>query len=309
MIAVGVCIRKFGMTDKKFTTQLTAVIMQVCLPCLIFYSVAYPKIDGQPVLFSLENLKTYGVAVLLGAVAILLGLLAGQTAYWLSKDKNAARILRYGLTLCTYSFVGIPIMESLLGPAAVATYAFFVIPVRVGYYALPEPLMTPPGAGGEKTSLLKSVGKAFLSPQLLAVVIGVVFWVFSLRLPAFVDYVVNSLNKLTTPLALLMCGMLIAEYDFRKMLNLKYFLLPVLRCVMMPAIFFCISLLLPRFGVPEMLCKMFVIYAALPVPSLISVWTVKYDPDPGNHFMAACTYTLSVILCVLTIPIWNWLMG
>ena len=129
------------------------------------------------------------------------------------------------------------------------------------------------------------------------------------KLPSVIDYAVNSLNKLSSPLALLLIGMLIAEYNFKQLLNVKYVLLPVLRCVLMPALFFAASLLLRQLGISDELCRMFVIYAALPVPSLIAVWTMKFDPNPDNHLMAACTCTISMILCMLTIPVWNILMG
>ena len=314
MIAVGVGIRKFNLTDKEFTSRLTTLVLQVCIPCLIFYSVAYPTTKNAegitvPVEFSAEALSQYGIAIILGAASILLGLLVGQIFYWCSKDKNSGRIVRFGLTLCNFSFMGIPIMEALFGPGFLATYAFFLIPVRIGYYTLPEYLMTPPGSNSTKKSFLQVVKGIFLSPQLIAVILGLIFWIFGWKLPSFIDYAVNSLNKLSSPLALLLVGMLIAEYKFKQLLNVKYVLLPVLRCILMPALFFAVSLLMRRFGVSDELCRMFVIYGALPVPSLITVWTMKYDPNPDNHLMSVCTCTISMILCMLTIPIWNTLMA
>jgi predicted permease len=188
-------------------------------------------------------------------------------------------------------------------------YAFFLIPVRLAYYGLSEPLMTPPELKGAKKSIGDLLKKTFLTPQMIAVFLGVVFWVLGWKLPAAINYCVKSLNTISSPLALLVCGMVIAEYDFKKLLHLEYFVLPVLRTVAMPALFFGISRLLLMAGVDSLLCNMFVVYGALPTASLLPVYAVKYDPDPENQLHAAGVSMISVFLSAITVPIWYLLLG
>ena len=62
-------------------------------------------------------------------------------------------------------------------------------------------------------------------------------------------------------------------------------------------------------GVEPVLCQILVIYAALPVASLLPVYSVKYDPNPENHLDAADASILSVLLSALSIPVWYMLIS
>jgi predicted permease len=143
---------------------------------------------------------------------------------------------------------------------------------------------------------------------MIAVVLGLVFWVGGWHLPAAINYCVKSLNSICSPLALLLCGMVIGEYDFKKLLHLEYLVLPLLRTVAMPALLFGVSRLLLLAGVDELLCNMMVVYGALPTSSLLPVYAMKYDPDPENHLRAAGVSMISVLMSAFTIPVWYLLL-
>ncbi len=303
MNIIGIFIRKSGVTNKDFTTKLTAVVMDFCIPCLIFYSIS------NATEFSMDSLSSCLIAAALGTIALFISLLVGQCFYLISKKSNSGRITRYGLTFCHFSFMGIPVIEALFGELGTFYYAFFQFSIRIAYYALSERLMTPLGMKNEKKSigvLLKSI---FFTPQMFAVILGLLFWITGWTLPGPINNCVYSLNSISSPLALLLCGMVIAEFDFKRLLRLEYLKLPLLRTVLMPALFFGISRLLLLLNIDEILCQIFVIYAALPVASLMSVYALRYDPDPENHLMAAGTSAISVLLSAVTIPIWYMLIS
>lgn len=298
MNCIGIFIRKSGAVNSSFSGQLTNMLMKFCIPCLIFYSIA------NATEFSMSELKNCFILIILGAVAIGLGLLIGQTCYMVSHKSGLGRIMRYGLTFPHFSFMGIPVMAALFGDIGTFYYSFFLIPVRIFYYVLSEKLMTPADKRHEKKSVLHFVKNVLLIPQLIAVFLSLVFWVTGLRLPSVIDYCVKSLNSISSPLALLLCGIIIGDYDFKKLLHLEYLLLPLLRGLVAPAVFWGIAKLLLLCGIAEMPCLMFVIFAALPVSSLVPVYAVKYDPDPENHLRAAGSGVISVLFSALSVPLW-----
>ena len=302
MNAIGIVIRKSGMVNKDFSSRLTNIVLNICVPCLIFHSI------NNAAEFSVEALRNCVVILILGVIVIILPLVIGQIIYWKMHKSGAGRNIRYGLTFCHFSFMGIPVIAELFGDIGTFYYTFFLVPVRIGYYSLSEQLMTPPGADGAKKEPGKVVKKALLSPQLIAVIVGLLFWVAGWELPESIHYCVKSLSSICSPLALLLCGMVVAEYDFKALVNFKYLRLPILRTVVMPALFFLLSRLLVMMGVEILLCKILVIYTALPVASLLPVYSIKYDPDPDNHLDAAGACILSVLLSAVTIPIWYMLL-
>ena len=103
--------------------------------------------------------------------------------------------------------------------------------------------------------------------------------------------------------------MVVAEHDVRSLLKRKYLRLPLIKTVAVPAVFFLCSRLLLAAGVEPVLCQILVIYSALPVASLLPVYSVKYDPDPANHLDAAGASILSVLLSAVTIPVWYMLIS
>lgn len=302
MNLIGLGIRKSGLTNQEFTTRLTAVVMEVCIPCLIFYSIS------SATEFSVQSLSDCLAAVLLGTLALFFALAVGQVFFLLWKKSAAGRILRYGLTFSHYAFMGIPVVEALFGEIGTFYYAFFQFSIRIAYYALSERLMTPASTCAEKSSLWRVLRSTLLTPQMLAVFLGLLFWVTGWSLPAPIHNCVYTLNSIASPLALLLCGMVIGAFDFKRLLRLEYLLLPLLRTLLMPALFFGISRILLVLGVDELLCQIFVIYSALPVASLMSVYAVKYDPDPNTHLMAAGTSAISVLLSAFTIPVWHMIL-
>lgn len=302
MNIIGIAIRKTGVTNKEFSNRLTSLLMKFCIPCLIFNSIS------NAMEFSLESLSNCLVVIVLGTVAIFLSLAIGQIFYLISKKSSLGRLTRYGLTFCHFSFMGIPVMEALFGSLGTFYYAFFLIPVRIVYYAISERLMTPPGTEGAKKSLGATVKNTLLSPQMLSLFLGLIFWVTGWQLPTALNYCVKSLSSISSPLALLLCGMVIGEHNFKQLLRFEYLKLPLLRTILMPAIFFAISRLFPLLGVEPMLVQMFVIFASFPVAALMAVYAVKYDPNPDNHLMAAGSSALSVLLSAITIPIWYMLL-
>ncbi len=297
MNCVGMFVRKAGIVKSDFASQLTGLLMKICLPCLIFRSVS------QAVEFSLDALKQCGIVILIALITIVLSFLLGQLSYLLSGKSGFGRIMRYGLIFSHFSFMGIPVIQALYGDVGIFYYSFFLIPVRIAYYSLSEPLMTPPGLGKDRKSMSEIVRSSAMNPCLISVALGLVFWVAGWQLPSVIDYCVKSLSGITSPLALLLCGIILSEYDIRKLLHLKYLLLPVARTVIMPLLFILLTLPLHNTSVDDMVWQITVIFTAMPVASLLPVYTLQYDPDTDNQLNAAGACFFSVLMSIITVPI------
>ena len=169
--------------------------------------------------------------------------------------------------------------------------------------------MTPPGSAKEKKSIWKQVRSAVLNPCLIAVALGLVFWIGNWQLPEVLNYCVKCMSSICSPLALLLCGLIIADYDFKSLLRLKYLWTPLLRTVAMPALFYALFRPLLAVGLEKIIFQMVVVYCALPTSSLLPAYAVQYDPDPENQLNAAAASVWSVLLSAVTIPIWFLIVG
>ena len=301
MTLLGVFIQKMKFVGPNFADELTSMIMKVLFPMLVFYS-----IKSAPS-FTAETLTTCLLVMVIGTAVMFISLGIGQIFYLRSGKDGMGRILRYAVTFTHFTFMGMPVIDVLFGSMGTLYYVFFMVPVRIFYYALPQPLMTPPELK-TKRSLGATIKGVALNPSLIAVALGLVFWITGWQLPTVIDYVVKQCYSICSPLGLILCGLILGKYDFKRLISVRYIKAPILRLIVMPAIFLGLTRLLLLTSIDPIIPNMIVIYAALPTASLLPAYALQYDPDPENQFTAAGTCVISTLFSTVTIPLWHLLL-
>lgn len=296
MLAVGFFAVRAHIVGENFEKQLTSLIMKIILPCMIVKSMMGA--------FSWDELKHCGQLVVIAIVmwAITFGL--GQLVFRIMGKTSSARIMRFSMMYTNFTFVGIPVVEALFGDTGVFYFVVFLVPYRMVYYSSAEPLLSPPGHTLEKRTW-KDKLKGWFSPPVVAVIIGLILYLTQLQLPSPITGVINSLGSCASPLGMLLCGMSLGKYPIKKLLRPRYFLLPLVRNLLLPALFLGLSLLV---GLEKELAQIVVMFAALPVASLLAAFTIQYDPDEEAQFEAAAAVLLSTFFCAFTIPLWAYLL-
>ncbi len=295
MTCIGIFTAKMKIVPDTFAGHLTNFLMKVALPCLIFVSINTNE-------FSFDLLRNCFFALIAGLVVMLLFLLIGHIFYLIMGKSGVGRVMRYGLTFPHYSFMGIPIMDALFGTTGNLYYVMFLVPVRILYYTLSPRLLGPSG-GKEKKSVAETL-KTIFNPCMCAVIIGVLFWVFGWKFPTVIQYCVDSLNKICSPLGLLLCGLVLGRNQIRQLINPRFFRLPLARTILMPLIFLILTRPLKSLGMDPVLCDMIVIYAALPCASLTAAYALQYEPEQDVQFEAAGSVFIATLLSTFTIPMW-----
>ena len=304
MTMVGFFARKRGIVHETFAGQLTNFVMRITLPMLIFHSVR------SSVEFTPEALRDCGVAVIAGFFVMAVSLGIGQLLWMVTGKGGYGRILRYAVTFTHFSFMGIPVVEALFGSVGTMYYAFFITPVRIFYYALSEPLMTPPELKKEAPSSSAFIKKTLTNPALIAIALGILFWVTGWKIPEVSNYVIKQCASLCSPLGLILCGLTMGNHDLRAMFTIDNLKIPLLRLIVLPALAMAAVLPLVRAGLlTSLLGQIIVIFMALPAASLLPAYAMRYDPEEKNHFLAAGASVLSTLFSLLTLPIWYVLMN
>ena len=296
-VGIGFFAVKAHIVGENFEKQLTALIMKILLPCMIVKSMMGA--------FSWNELKLCGQLVVIAIVlwAITFGL--GQLVFRLMGKTSSARIMRFGMMYTNFTFVGIPVIESLYGATGVFYFVIFQVPYRMVYYSSAEPLLSPPGLQ-RKERTLKDKLKGWFSAPVVAVLVGLILYLTQLQLPTPITGVIHSLGSCASPLGMLLCGMSLGKYPIRRLLRPRYFWVPLVRNLLLPALILGLSLLI---GLEAQLAQVVVMFTALPVASLTAAFTIQYDPDQENQFEAAAAVLLSTTLACLTIPLWSWVLS
>lgn len=290
-------MQKIKMVKDDFDGQLTSFLLNISFPCLIFNSMVAES-------FSVEVLEDCAIVLVLSIGVCAIQFVLGHITYLLMGKSGSGRITRYGMTFVHYAFMGVPVIEALFGAEGLFYYSVFQIPVRILYFGTNKELLSPPGMASGSPRIKEKVKQVLSNPCLIAVVVGLVFWILGWKLPSAVSSCVTSLSKTCSPLGLILCGLALGKFDFRKLLNIRYLRLPVIRTVILPAFFFVLTRFLISAGVNPVIANIAMIYTALPVPSLLAAFTMKYDSDQEIQFEAAGSTLIATILSTVTVPIW-----
>ena len=184
-MAVGFFCRKKGIFNDAARDKLTDFVVLITLPCMIFESFHME--------FSLESLKQGGVAVLIATAMAAAALLLGKVLYnrFPYQEKS---ILQYGTLVTNSGFAGLPVVSGAYGDEGLFLGSLFIIPTRILMWSAGISLFT-------KADAKQAVRKVLLNPGIIAVEVGLVWMLFQLPLPHFVDTAVDNLGACTSPMA------------------------------------------------------------------------------------------------------------
>ncbi len=281
-VFVGILLRKIGIVDKKFSSQLSAVLFNFFLPCLI--------ID---VIFNTLDTKTLSQNYNLAIIALInmaAGLAVGYVLYLALKSKG----LQYGVSgfasvFSNFSFMGIPIVaaiygEEVLGLLLIYNLPFYFLVNIVGYMVM----------ASEKKVDVKKV----LNPSTIAMILGFILLALNIKLPYVVAEVVEYSSAVVSPMAMLTVGLTIGGSKVLDMLkNYKVYIISVVRLLVLPLLTLAVLVLLGYEGATLYLP---VIITAMPVAanmSIIAGAINKYEE------ITAQIIFVSTGLSLITIPL------
>ncbi len=292
MISIGIFAVRSGIIGKEFEESLISFMISITIPCMIIQSFDVP--------FSPEQLRQCGLVLSLSLLMLLFYFVLGQGMYTLTGKGARGRAFRFGTMFTNFTFMGLPVIQSLFGQEGLFLFVLFVIPFRLAYFSLAKPFLTPPELK-EKGRGPKAFLQAIFTPPVIAVFIGLGLYFFQLKLPAPVSHILTSVGNVTSPMGMILCGISLGGFQPREFLHLKHFFLPVFRNFALPALTVLLLFFLP---VPVLMKKIIVIFAAMPVASLLAAFTAQYDPDPRAKLESGGAVFFSTLLSALSIPLW-----
>jgi predicted permease len=185
-----------------------------------------------------------------------------------------------------------------LYPALLMYYNVFGTLVRVTNYALIVPLL---GGKAEKRSGKEKL-KDLFSPPFVSVLIGLSIYFSPFSLTGPLAGAVTALGSMTSPLGMIIIGLVLAGARFGDILKKPAALfVAAMRLIILPALALGVMLLL---GVGEPLVKIVMLFVAMPMGTLLPAYLMRFRPGVDGELMAGVCVCLTSVLCIFTIPVW-----
>lgn len=301
---IGYVAARVGFLTSDVRPKLSALIFNVTLPCTILASVG--EVDSSA---GAEQVRW---SFVLGAALFFVMLAAAALACLALRAPSDERPLYLFMGVLTNTgFIGFAVLESLFGGGSVFLGSIFIAVSNVFLYSIGVGVLT---SGGEKnaeknvasarSSRMAEVLKNVLNVPMVASVIALVVFFSNVPLPGPVAQAVDMVGGATSPLAMMLVGLAIAEADLRRVLgNGLLWGFSAIRFLLAPAA--CYLLLAPV--VPDPLSLgVFIVMLAMPTGSMAAAIASTYG-RPGELLSQGTI--VSTIASFAIVPVLMALMG
>lgn len=277
-------------------------VLYIALPALLFIAVARADIsDLKQWGFILSTLMGIGVTYLV----------AGLIAKAMGTGLPQSSILCMGASYGTTGYMGVPILISVYGqqaalPAALATI-LHNIPVIMAVIISWD--IFSKRSVAERVPLLHSFSSAALTtiknPLTLAVLAGLAFSIFHIRVPVFLESFARFLGNASGPTALFALGLGLSRLNFREHLTFSVgkivFPMIVLKLLIQPAITFATAVYIFNMGKEQAIwLAAAIVMAAQPIGAGVYVFAKKYNYQQD---VISLSIIISLLLALITIPL------
>ena len=283
LIAVGYVVTKRGWITERGASEITSLLIKIVTPCLIVNSF----------LGSTDSLKVSEMLLALAVSALSLGIsLAISLVTFRKEPPERQKVLRFAVIFSNAGFMGIPLVESIVGSKGVIYGSFFVVAFNVICWTYGYSMMS----GGAKMNI-KTV---LLNPGIIGLIFGLPIYFLKIQLPAILAEPVGFLSNLNTPLAMLVIGSYIARVDLHSFISdMAVYKMAFLRLVAAPALYLLVLMVVrPE---PDLLVSS-IIQASAPVAANTVLFAVQYHQDSE---LASKTVAVSTVLSIITIPVFT----
>jgi predicted permease len=287
IMAVGFIARKQKILTPDLTKGFSDLLLNITSPFLALSSFQFA--------FSRDMLAAAGMVLVFALVVHVAGILVGKILFARFPDATG-KILRFITIFSNCGFMGYPVIGSIFGQRGIFLTSIYVAVFTTFIWTYGVFIFT---GKADRRSLIG----ALLNPGIIAVFLGMLLFLFSLKLPLPVAQTLQAVGSMTTPLSMIIVGSMLTEVKPGDLFSgWAIYYGALLRLLILP---FVTLFILKGIGFKGILLGVCVLTVAMPAAA-ISVPLA--ESNRGDVFFASRIVFLTTILSVVTIPMVIWLI-
>ncbi len=288
-ILVGYLLRKKNIVPQNAGKTISTVLVNVCIPAMIFLSCASNM--------TVDKLASGGKIVLCGAIILAIAYVASVfLATLFSKDKFERDVYAYSFTIPNIGSMGAPLAEAVFGGEVLFNTIVFTFPMYLFIYSKGMQMLSPGSPKGLRHVLLQ--------PNIIALTAGILFGLVGWPMPSLVENITSTVSACVGPLAMILTGCVMAERKLSALLgDIRVYIASAIRLLAIPFVAIGIMLAL---RVPSATILAAASMLAMPMGLNTVVFPEAYGGDGSKGAsLALISHTMSLA----TIPFVFWFLG
>lgn len=292
LIGLGVILRRLHIFEGKGISCVTDILFYIISPCIIIDRLVRTASENGANAF-----KVLGWSALAACIGFAV-LLALVTLFFIGKHSKDINAVKYASIFANMGFMGIPLVEGILGPDAAAYVSVSVAVFTVLNFILGISLFTDDR---------KNLSSVILNPGTIAIIIalGLIVLpcdVYNNEVFGIVMKPINWLASAQTPMSMMLCGAILGGSTLKGLFKDKYIWISTgLRLVVLPAFTTAALLALPLImPIPQDIVVAMSIAFACPSAVAGAMFAEKFG---GNTDLLTKATAITTLLSIITIPL------
>lgn len=296
MVFLGWALVKIGMFSHSVTKALSQFVFKLLMPVMLFHLMSdgsnRPPVDWKVLI------AFFGSCV----VVYIIGNFLGGKLF--KQDSTGRVITGMGGIFGNNVQLGVPIVQTSLGSAAMPTISLLIIFNVLLLWTSATACVEFGRTGGkiDWKKFLIALKNIFENPIVLGILIGTGWSLTGLQLPEVIDKSAALVATATTPCALIVVGMGLAEHSFTAALP-KASVITALKLGIQPFLVWVFCVLL---GLDSVQTNAATVLACLPVAINLYIMATQFESEEGA---ASNAIFVSTFISALTVPLTLTLLG
>ena len=279
MMAIGYFLYKKQMVSNQGAKDIGKILLNLVVPIIVISNFCIER--------NSENTKALIDSTIVTIICMAIATIISALVF---HSRNS--IDEFSATFSNAGFIGIPLIQSSIGDRGVFYVSIMIVLVGLlqwtyGVYAITN----------DKKYI--NASKLISNPMTISVIIGIILYALNIKLPAMANSLMSSFSALNTPLAMVVCGVYLAQSDLLSALkNKEVYFVTLMRNVVIPLI---TLLILKIVNVGNLQINLAILMAsACPVGLNVSVFAQQYNKDYQRGVENVC---VSTIFSIISIPL------
>lgn len=282
IILIGYLCYKLKLIDQSFNKKLSDLLLLLVTPILIFNS--YQREFTSELLMGL--ILSFGLA----AATHLFGILVSYI-FLRGRNNKDLSIERFSAIYSNCGFIGIPIINGIYGSEGVFYITAYITVFNL--FVWTQGLIMINGAQDRKAMV-----KTLISPTLIAIILGFIFFIFQIRLPSILFESIDYIGSMNTPLAMLIAGGTIAQTNiWRIFIKPRIYFVMFLKLIFIPGV---LLLIYSRLNLSLPVLTATILAVACPTGATGTLFAVRYNK---NAVYSSEIFAMTTIGALVTIPL------
>ena len=283
ILVLGYFLGRRKLISTKTNRDIVNLLLMVFMPASLFC--AFP---GK---YSTETSYMFTSGLIAGFVVMFALIVVSRIVFAKGLYKGELRFeSQFAFVFNNATFLGYPIISSTFGEQGVIPYCGFIIAFNIALFSYGVFLF-------ERKLSWKLIKGIITNPNIIAVLLGVLVFRFSIPMPGFIKEAAQFTGNATTALSIICIGFMLSHANFRTLFKKwRLILTAAIQLILGPLVTY---FLLVAFHFPSEVIIVCTLIQALPTATSLGLFAAKYG---GNDIEASELVTISTILSIITMP-------